>query len=151
MATAIFALVICLGCAWAGWGYVALAHRMTSFKSTSGKVIAREVVPIPTGDTRTSAVGDGGGYMPRVVYRYAVNGADFESDKIQFAIEGWKHEVAEQKLAAIPDDVTVWYDPDSPKTAYLVRHTPGVGYLLLALGIFGACCVLIWIGTRVFG
>jgi hypothetical protein len=151
MVAAIFVAVLCLGCGYAGWGYVKLARRMVLYKSARGQVVQREVVPIPSGDTRTGAFGDGGGYMPRVVYRYTVNGAELESDKLQFAVQGWKRAVAETKLAAIPDDVTVWYDPDAPSTAYLVRHHGGIGYLFMGIAIFGACCDAIGLAVHFFG
>jgi hypothetical protein len=49
------------------------------------------------------------------------------SDKTSYAHRGLKKTLAEQKLAAIPDDVEVFYDPAEPETAYLSRHRPGRG------------------------
>jgi hypothetical protein len=139
MATKLFVLLLGLACAYAGNLYGAVARRMRSFRSVSGRVVAREVVVVPSGNTTTGRFGDGGGYTPQVTYRYVVDGAELESNKIGLAIHGYKHAVAERKLAEIPETVVVWYDPTKPGEAYLRKHGPALGYLILTLG---ACLVL---------
>ena len=139
MATKLFVLLLGLAFAWVGNMYSALARRMRSFKSVPGRVIAREVVVIPSGNTTTGRWGEGGGYTPQVTYRYVVDGVELESNKFARAIRGYKRAVAERKLAEISDEVTVWYDPNKPTEAYLRKHGPAVGYAILALG---ACLVL---------
>lgn len=141
MFAAIFVLVICTGAIVAGWGVVKLARRMTMYRSVPGKIIVREVVASPGAQRR-------GGFMPYVKYSYAVDGTSYESDKIQFAIVSLSREESAARLDAIPDDVTVWYDPDAPSTAYLVRHTGGLGWVFIGFGAFGALCTLIWIAVR---
>jgi len=135
MATELFALFLGLAFAYVGGAYSALARRMRSYRSVSGKVVAREVVVVPSGDTTTGRWGEGGGYTPQVTYRYVVDGVELESKKIARAIRGYKHAVAERKLAEIPEQVVVWYDPDQPSEAYLQRHGPAFGYVILALGV----------------
>ena len=135
MATKLFVLFLGFGFAYVGYAYSALARRMRSYKSVSGKVVAREVVVIPTGDTTTGHWGEGGGYTPQVTYRYVVDGVELESNKIARAIRGYKRAIAEKKLAQIPEGVTVWYDPSKPSEAYLERHGPAFGYAILALGV----------------
>jgi hypothetical protein len=135
MATKLFALFLGLAFAYVGSSYSALARRMRSYRSVPGKVIAREVVVVPTGDTTTGVWGEGGGYTPQVTYRYVVDGVELESNKIARAIRGYKRAVAERKLAEIPEQVVVWYDPDKPSEAYLQRHGTAFGYAILALGV----------------
>jgi hypothetical protein len=139
MATKIFVLLFGLVCAYVGNQYSALARRMRAFQSVSGKVIARAVVVVPSGNTTTGRWGDGGGYTPDVTYRYVVHGVELESNQISRAITGYKHALAQRKLAEIPDTVVVWYDPNNPSEAYLRKHGPMLGYLVLALG---ACLIL---------
>ena len=134
MVSGLFALVLGLFIAYAGWSYVALARRMRGFQSAPGAITERKVVVIPSGNTRTGVYGEGGGYMPSVRYRYTVEGAELEGTKISFALKGYKHAVAERKLAEIPDQVVVWYDPAEPREAYLKKHTPTLGALILVLG-----------------
>jgi hypothetical protein len=135
MASELFAFFLGLAFASVGYAYSALARRMRSYKSVSGEVIEREVAVVPSGDTTTGRWGEGGGYTPQVTYRYVVDGVEFESNKIARAIRGYKREIAERKLAAIPEQVVVWYDPNQPSEAYLQRHGPALGYAILALGV----------------
>jgi hypothetical protein len=139
MVTKVFVLLFGLVCAWVGNMYSALARRMRSFHSVPGKVIERKVVVVPSGNTTTGRWGEGGGYTPQVTYRYTVAGVELESNKIARAIPGYKHAVAERKLAEIPETVVVWYDPTKPGDAYLRKHGPALGYLILTLGV---CLVL---------
>jgi hypothetical protein len=135
MATELFVLLLGLGFAYVGFTYGALARRMRSFRSVSGRVVAREVVVVPTGDTTTGRWGEGGGYTPQVTYLYVVDGVELRSNKIGLAIPGYKRAVAERKLAEIPDEVVVWYDPSKPSEAYLRKHGPALGYAISTLGV----------------
>jgi hypothetical protein len=142
----IFALLLGLAFALVGNAYRALAYRMRSFKTAPGTIVARAVVVVPSGNTSTGRWGEGGGYTPHVKYRYVVDGVELESDKLARAIRGYKRSVAERKLAEIPDRVTVFYDPQRPSEAYLQKHGPAVGYLLMTLGaglVVGALVALV--------
>jgi len=135
MATKLFVLLLGLAFTCVGYAYAALARRMRSFQSVAGRVVAREVVVVPSGDTTEGRWGEGGGYTPQVTYRYLVGGIEHESNKIGRTILGYKRAVAERKLAEIPDEVVVWYDPSKPSEAYLSKHGPALGYAILALGV----------------
>jgi hypothetical protein len=136
VAAAIALLVISCGAIAAGWGYVRTARRMGSFQTARGKVLAREVVAVP-GGTREGKWGKGGGYRPKVTYAYTVDGVSHTSDRSSYALRGLKRSIAEQEVAAIPDEVDVYYDPAAPEEAYLETHTPRIGKFLLAGGAFG--------------
>ncbi len=135
MATKLFVLMLGVAFVYVGYAYSALARRMRSYKSVQGRVVAREVVVVPSGDTTTGRWGEGGGYTPQVTYRYVVDGVELESNKIARAIRGYKRAVAERKLVEIPERVVVWYDPSRPSEAYLERHGPALGYAILGLGV----------------
>ena len=143
MASAIAILVLSCGAIAAGWGYVRTARRMRAFQTTSGTVIARELATL-SGGHREGKWGKGGNYRPKVTYTYAVDGVSYTSDRSTYAHRGFRRSVAEQQLAAIPDEVVVHYDPETPAEAFLERHTPVIGYVLLAAGAFGALCALLW-------
>ena len=119
-------LVISLGAILAGGGYVRTAARMRGYGTTRGHVLARGIVPTG-GETRS--------YRPKVTYRYAVDGVEHTSDKVTYAIRGVAMDKARRQLDAIPDDVEVHYDPFNPGEAYLEKHTPGLGYGIVGLGI----------------
>jgi hypothetical protein len=139
MAATVFALLLGLAFVVVGAMTARLARRMRSYRTVPGRVVAREVVTVPSGNTTTGAFGEGGGYTPRVTYRYVVDGVEHESSRLALAITGYKHAVAERKLAEIPDEVVVWYDPQKPGDATLRRSGPALGYAILALG---ACLVV---------
>ena len=142
MVAAIAILVISLGAILAGRGYVRTARQMQSFATTRGHVTAREVVTIGS-LSREGKWGQGGNYRPKVTYDYRVDGVAYTSDRVSYANRGLRRTLAEQQLAAIPDEVDVYYDPAAPQRAYLEKHTPTLGRYLLAGGGVGALFGLI--------
>jgi uncharacterized protein DUF3592 len=142
VAAAIALVVISLGAIAAGRGYVKTARSMRSFRTTRGRVVAREVVIVP-GAGREGRWGKGGRYRPKVTYTYAVGGVSYTSDRTSYALRGLRQGVAEQELAAIPDEVDVHYDPAAPGEAYLETHTPRIGTFLIAGGALGLLVALI--------
>jgi hypothetical protein len=142
VAAAIALFVISLGAIAAGWGYVKTARRMRNYKTTRGRVIKRELAAV-AGDTREGRWGKGGGYRPKVTYVFSVDGVEHTSDKTTYAHRGLKQALAEQELAAIADEVDVYYDPASPQDAYLEKHSPGMGYWFLAGGGVGVVIALL--------
>lgn len=148
MASALFLLVLALGAIVAGVGYVRVAYRMRHFRATAGRVIAREVVTVPSGDTTEGRFGQGGGYMPKITYTYTVDGVERVGDRMAYAARGWKRAIAEQRLAAIPDSVEVWYDPSDPREAWIERHSPAIGYALVAGGAVAALAAVGWLAAH---
>lgn len=133
MATATFAFALGAVFAFVGARYLALARRMRSFKRAPGRVVDRQVVLV--GDATEGRTGDGGGYAPRVTYRYVVDGTEHRADRLAFAVSPVKKAVAERRVAMIPDVVDVWYNPLDPREAYLERHGPAMGRAILGLGL----------------
>jgi hypothetical protein len=142
LAGAIALLVISLGALLAGRGYIKTARRMRLYRTTRGRVVGRELATVG-GDTREGRWGQGGGYRPKVTYEYTVDGVGHTSDRTSYAHRGFKKAIAEQQLAAIPDDVDVYYDPDSPEVAYLTKHNPRMGYWFLTGGTLGVLIALV--------
>jgi hypothetical protein len=132
VAAAIALFVISLGAILAGQGYIKTARRMRSYRTTRGRVVGRELAMV-AGDM----------YRPKVTYEYTVDGAGYTSDKTTYAHRGLRKALAEEQLAAIPDEVDVYYDPSSPGEAYLEKHTPGMGYWFVAGGAFGVLLALV--------
>jgi hypothetical protein len=139
---AIAIFVISLGAILAGRGYVQTSRRMRSYEKTRGHVTAREVVMM-AGLSREGKGGQGGNYRPKVTYDYTVGGVTYTSDRTSYAHRGLRKSLAEQQLAAIPDEVDVYYDPSKPEEAYLERHNPTLGRYLLVGGSVGVVFALI--------
>ena len=146
MASAIFLLVLSVGMIAAGWGYVKTARRMRAFETTRGTVIGRDVTTL-TGGYREGRWGRGGNYRPLVIYTYEVGGVSYTSDRSSYAARGFKRSVVEQQLAALPDEVDVYYDPASPQEAYLERHSPTIGNFLVAGGAVGVLIAVLLLVT----
>src|SRR5262245_18965872 len=115
---------------------------MRSYATTRGRVTSREVVMM-AGLSREGKWGQGGNYRPKVTYDYTVDGVTYTSDRTSYAHRGLRHSLAEQQLAAIPDEVDVYYDPSAPKEAYLETHSPALGRYLLVGGGIGVLFALI--------
>jgi len=135
-------LVISLGAIAAGWGHVKTAGRMRSFATTRGRVVAREIATV-SGLSREGRWGQGGNYRPNVTYEYTVGGVAYTSDRTSYVLRGLRRSLAEQQLAAIPDEVEVHYDPAAPQEAFLETHTPRLGRILIAGGGVGALLALL--------
>ena len=134
---AIGLLVISIGAIAAGQGYVKTARRMRSFGTASGTVLKREVGTVPSGDRTEGRWGRGGGAVPKVTYRYTVDGVTYTNDRWSYAWRGMKRSIIEAQLKTIPDEVPVYYAPEAPKESYLELHTPRTGRYFIAGGIAG--------------
>ena len=116
---------------------------MRSYETTRGRVIKRELATV-AGDTREGVWGKGGGYRPKVTYVFTVDGVEHTSDKVTYAHRGLRKSLAEQALAAIPDEVDVPLRPRAiPDKAYLDKHSPRMGYWFVGGGILGALFALL--------
>lgn len=85
-------------------------------------------------------------YVPYVAYTYFVQGTQFVATRIHFGANAKStvREGAEKALGNYPvgAPVTVYFNPENPTDAVLVRQAPQAGRLgLLALGVFAACLV----------
>jgi hypothetical protein len=107
-------------------------------------VIARGVEKLTPG-SQDGRWGRGGGHRHAITYTYAVGGVEYTSDKTSFAHRGVQRHIAEEMAAAIPDEVDVHYDPERPAEAYLEKHTPRLGYWLIAGGALGSLLALVLI------
>ncbi len=126
--TAIFAWAIAAGAFVAGHGYIRTARAMPTWPFTAGTVTRRELGE----DTNVEAPGVS--YYPRPTYTYVVGERSFSSDRYEYAHRGRPREQAEKLLAAVPDTVQVYFNPEKPSEAYLIRHTPHLGYVFYAAG-----------------
>jgi hypothetical protein len=142
VAFAIGLLVISIGAIVAGAGYIKTANRMRSFATTRGAVLSKEVGTVPSGDRQEGRFGKGGGAVPKVIYRYKVDGVEYTNDRWSYAWRGMKRSIIEEQLAQIPDEIDVHYDPAKPKESYLELHAPNTGTYFVAAGIAGVVFAL---------
>jgi len=123
------------------------ASKTYSWPATEGRIeISRVTVSEdwdPDTNTRTIS------YAPEVRYSYKVNGKDYLGSRIWFggAPGGSNRRKVEAIVARYPlgSRVTVYYNPEKPAEAVLVRGNPPGGALLLVVGgvfVLGPLCML---------
>lgn len=111
-------------------GWRAEQHELTTFEKTTGTVLETEVETVP--DSRRK---------PLVKYGYTVDGHRYENDKIwpgkpmakQMSPRG-----SQDFLSRFPEgeETTVYYDPEEPSNAFLVREsTKGWMALIAVVGV----------------
>jgi hypothetical protein len=97
-----------------------------------------------TVDSRRSLRG-GVSYLPRVRYRYVVEGTTYHSDRTTLldlsSSRSWAERIASRYHPGEP--VTAYYDPARPEEAYLLAATGGLPYWLI-----GIC--LVWEGGGIW-
>jgi Protein of unknown function (DUF3592) len=145
MLAGIFVLVIAVGALAAGVGYVKTARRMRGFQTARGRITSREVYDDITFPNQEAQFGDSGGYRPKYTYAYEVAGKAYNGDKLSYATRGYKKSVVEQKIAAMPEEVDVHYNPDDPSEAYLETNSTTLGWFCIAIGIVLALGALVGI------
>ena len=134
MLAGIFVLVIAAGAIAAGVGYIRTARRMRGFATTRGRIVSREVYDDINFSNVEARFGQGGGFTPKFTYTFEVDRKSYTGDKLGYTTRGYKKSVVEQKLAAMPDDVDVHYNPADPTEAYLETNSATGGWLLMLLG-----------------
>ena len=99
---------------------------------------------MPSGDRTEGRWGQGGGTVPKVTYRYTVDGVDYTNDRWSYAWRGMKRSIIEAQLK---------HDPRrgrrstttrrTPTESYLELHTPNTGVYFVAGGITGVVFALL--------
>lgn len=124
---------------WAGRTIREAARRERTSRQTSGEIISTRVETMPCYGTCKG----GPGYRPRVLYRYAVDGRTYNSERVTSLGDvgsiGWATTVANRygpHQAAV-----VHYSPAAPAEAYL-ESSPMKWLWLLATVPLGLTCCL---------
>jgi len=114
---ALIAIILFPFAIWQAWKNIKMAEASAAWPTSDGKVI----------DSKRGRVALR--LQPRVTYSYAVNGANFISNRVSF-VPGIPKKEIDSVLAQYPVDrpVTVHYQPDNPVQAVL---EPGSGSLVV--------------------
>ena len=113
------------------------ARRMRTYETTRGRVFERELATV-AGDTREGVWGKGGGYRPKVTYVFTVDGVEHRPTRSPTRIADCANRWPSRRWPRSRTRSTCIYDPETPDEAYLVKHSPRLGYWLLGGGILGA-------------
>jgi Ca2+/Na+ antiporter len=133
----------------AGYEAVGLVQNLDAqrrFVQTEGEVVASKVEAHSSGDSTT--------YYARILYRYAVDGHEFTSERFAFPTAATNEGAYwQQVVASYPagKHVPVYYDPEKPSEAVLSKALPGslmFGLLFyqpfLLLGLAGLVPSVLW-------
>ncbi len=130
LAVAAFVALIALG-AWRR------ARTMRAWPTAPGVVVESHVEQAATRRTTRGRTSSTPFYIPRVIYRFTVEGVDIQGDQHGRMVSSTTPAVAERVVAATPvgTRVVVHYDPREPTTAIV---GPTAGWLPLGLACFAA-------------
>lgn len=116
-----------LAVAVAFWSRIANS-RARSWPATRGRILRCEIGPnAPAGRQRRL----------HLLYEYEVGAQHYRGDRLQFAsrpasVSWWKSILARYPAGA---EVDVYYDPDQPENAVLIRPADAGGMLIGAVGL----------------
>lgn len=148
MPLVVFALAAALLMALMAWATARRAWTMRRWPTADGIVVESRVERTMTRRTRRSRTTSTPFYIPRVVYRFRVEGVEIDGDRLGRSVSSSTSGVVERLVAAFPvgTRVVVHYDPAEPTTAVV---DPGAGMVPLALAAAAAILVLIAGGLAV--
>ena len=137
-------LMIVIGVGFIGWSFHmrGVAAASEAWPAAPGEITASEVTH--SVKQSSSSSGNNWRYIPRVEYRYELDGAEYSNDNIQFVSVSWEFNErfkAERVTKPYPvgKAVDVFYDPTDPGNSVLLKGSvggPPWGYIIGA-GIAG--------------
>lgn len=95
----------------------------------------------------------GQSFLPRIVYRYSVDGVNYESSRYFFMGDGWSDFASAEAVAAqfpLGNPVQVYVDAAGPQQAVIDRSKPKLGILLymLPLSLLGFAAIVYGLLSR---
>ena len=124
------------------------ARRERTTRSTSGEIVSTRVETMPC----SGACKGGPGYRPRVLYRYAVDGRAYASERVTSLDDvgsmRWASQVAERYVPH--RQAVVHYSPTAPAQAYLEASPTRWLWLLATVPLGLTCCLAgaMWRGNQ---
>ena len=130
----IFGLVMASVIIWNSFVQMGNVSRLNSWKPVDGKVVERGTFRVTYTSVRSPALQ----HAPLVRYVYRVDGQEFTADSIlPKHIQLPEHstvEWAQERAASFPDDLTVFYSPESPSESFLEPVKRKTLYIMLIAG-----------------
>jgi hypothetical protein len=130
----LFGLVMASVIIWNAFVQMGNVSRLNSWKQADGKVIERGTFRVTYTSQRLSAYQ----HAPLVKYVYQVGGQEFTSDAIlPKHIQLPEHstvEWAQERAAAFPENLTVYYNPENPSESFLESVKQKTLYIMIAAG-----------------
>ena len=138
LAGAIF-LLLGLGVVYYGYRLIRKARASTEWPAAQGTVessavdVKRERERDSDGDVHYETK-----YIPRIVYRYQVEGTDYYGEQISFGntssrSPNWAYRIRDQYSPGM--EVSVYYDPANPQEAVLQPGAKWTTYIVLVIGV----------------
>ncbi len=118
------------------------ARTMRKWPTADGVVVESRIEHTTTRRTRAGRTTSTPFYIPRVIYRFSVEGVDIQGDQLGRSVSSSTPSVVERVIASYPvgTRVVVHYDPREPTTAVV---GPASGLLPLGLAVAAAVLALI--------
>ena len=125
---AIFTLVIGLGAVSSSLLLFRRLRQASAYLPVPGRIVERSVVGVLAGSGKST-------YGPKVKYTYRVDGREYVNDRYAYFDRGVTLKKANQRLASIPDEVTVYVSPSDPTQAVIDRSGTGLAFLIGCIGV----------------
>lgn len=130
MIIAIFLFVIGAFAVAAGVNMLGVTRKAQAWPTTPGRIVERGV-----GEATTTASSRAGRYYePKVKYTYSVGGKEYSGTRIDFNRAAYNKDSAEKRVAELPEQVTVSYDPQAPSESVLQPGGAGLPTLVIVFG-----------------
>ncbi|HEX2888449.1 DUF3592 domain-containing protein [Vineibacter terrae] len=132
-----FALVAALFVALLAWAMMRRARVMRAWPTAQAVVVASRVERTMTRRTRGTRRTTTPVYVPRVIYRFRIDGVDIDGDQLGRMMRSTRFEAAERFAMGFPvgKRLVVHYDPDEPTTAVVEPTTGMLPLVLLAISV----------------
>lgn len=108
-----------------GWSVRRSSLRGDDWPSTNAKILDRHM----------ENAGKRQLFYPVVKYRYTVGGKAYTNDRVYATgrIDS-RAPTVQELLDGLPDPVPIFYDPDDPQDAYILRTSSWMHWIMFALG-----------------
>lgn len=103
-----------------------------SYSEATGRIVERSLkeATLTSGGNKT-----GPRYERNVKYVYTVNGTEYSGIRISLTAVSYSKPRAEEALRALPEQVTVFYNPQNPQDALLERGGLALPIFVLLFGL----------------
>jgi hypothetical protein len=105
-------------------------RRARSYVAVRARIIDRSIA-----GAFVDGVPVGRRYTLRVKYAYQVDGREFVGERFGFVQRHFSYREAEERLAKLPDELTVHVDPRAPADAVVDKRGAGIAVLLGSVGV----------------
>lgn len=113
-------------------------RRTRNWPTAPGKILERGIEPMQT---------SGRLFSPKIKYAYLAGGEEYVGERVYLTGRvGWMPSTAQRVVNAMPDPIPVFYNPQDPAEAYVLKVSPAYFWVSLIMGTG----VILWVLLDLF-